>query len=175
MTYRPSRQYSDLRKSVFQGNVLSNSTGPLNTNQYPCIIPYHSYGSIPGIHPNPPYFYPADVSSQNSMSRYQYLKTTSPLNTNFITSKTKYNAPMSSSERTTQKRANAVGKFGYKVGLPNDALLSNKSYFATDVSVATKRVRNQGCTAPKKCSSIYNTTLRNPKICSYGELVRQTY
>lgn len=168
-------QYSDLRNSVFNGNVQALVKAPLSTNQYPSSMPYHSYGVLTGHHPNPPTFYPASNDSTTSRSRFQYLNTSSPLNTPYQTSKTKYNAPMPSSMRTAQYRSNTVGKSGYKVGLPNSAPLSYKSYFPTDVLVHTKFVRSGGCTAPAKKGSIYNTSLRNGAVCCWGSLPRQTY
>lgn len=171
---RPSVQYSDARNSVFSGNVQSKTNGPL-THQYPSVIPYHSYGSLTGVHPNPPQFYPSDGASTNAMGRHQYLHTTSPLNTPFFTSKNKYNAPMSSSMRTAQNKVNAIGKSGYKVGLPNSAPLSYKGYSRSDEMVHTRFVRSGGCVAPKKCGSIYNKSNRNGSVGSWGEIPRQNY
>lgn len=168
-------QYSDLRKSTFQGNIQSPIKAPLSTNQYPCSMPYHNYGTLNGYHPNPPSFYPSSHDSVTSTSRLQYLNTNSQLNTNFETSKNKYNAPIPSSMRTAQYRSNAIGKSGYKTGLPLQSSLSYKSYFPTDVLVHTRFVRSGGCTAPAKKGSIYNTSLRNGAVCCWGGLVRQTY
>lgn len=168
-------QYSDLRKSVFNGNVQAPIYAPLSTNQYPCALPYHSYGTITGHHPNPPTFYPSSNNSTISHSRHQYLYTNSELNSNYNVGKNKYITPMSSSMRTSQKRSNAIGKSGYKVGLPDSDPLSYKSYFPTDVLVHTRRVRSGGCVAPKKKGSIYNNTLRNGAVCCWGSLPRQTY
>jgi hypothetical protein len=52
--------------------------GPLSTNQYPCAMPYHSYGTLTGKHPNPPLFYPSQeppAGDQNTNSRHQYFRT----------------------------------------------------------------------------------------------------
>ena len=40
----------------YNNYVNSRITGPLSTNQYPGNIPYHSYGTLVGIRPNPPLF-----------------------------------------------------------------------------------------------------------------------
>ena len=68
--------YYTLSPSIQQGNnyVSAQVFGPLNTSQTPGTIKYHSYGSLPGVHPNPPKFYPSDNSSSFSQSRYQYAK-----------------------------------------------------------------------------------------------------
>ena len=175
MSSRPARQYSDIRKSVFTSYVNANTTGPLSTNQYPCVMPPHNLGVLTGRHPNPPSFYPASNDSVNSQARFQYLNTSSPYNTPFYTNKTKYNAPIPSSMRTAQKKANAIGKSGYKVNLPDASQLSYKSYFPTDVLRHKKFVRSGGCVAPAKKGSIYNTSLRNGNVCCWGGLSRQTY
>lgn len=171
---RPALQFSDARQSVLHGYVQARVNSPLN-HQYPSVIPYHSYGTLEGHHPNPPQFYPASSDSVNAMARYQYLNTSSPLNTPYATSKTKYNAPMPSSMRTAQNKANAVGKSGYKVGLPDNSPLSYKGYAKSDVLVHTRFVRSGGCVAPKKCGSIYNTSRTNGSTCSWGQLPRQNY
>jgi len=171
---RPARQYSDLRKSVFAGNVLSNAYGPLDTGKYPCIIPYHNNGILYGTHPNPAKFGYADNSSNVSTARNQYFQTYSKESDGSFKA-TKYNYAVPSSMRTTQKKALAIGKSGYKVGLGQDAGLSYKSYFPTDAYTHTRYVRSGGCVAPKKKSSIYNTSLRNGEVCCWGAIVRQNW
>ena len=70
--------------STSRGSVSYNSyvntpiTGPLNTNQYPGIIPYHRYGMLTGLRPTPPLFYPSQEpvnADQNTNSRHQYFRT----------------------------------------------------------------------------------------------------
>ena len=166
-------QYSDLRKSIFSGNVQAPIRSPLSTNQYPSAMPSHNSGVLQGRHPNPPSFYPSSNDSVVANSRYQYVHTSSSLNTPYATSINKYNQPMPSSMRTSQIRSNAVGKSGYKVGLPNNAPLSYKSYFPTDVYTHKRFVRSGGSVAPKKKGSIYNDSLRT--VCGWGSIVRSTY
>lgn len=175
MTSRPARQYSDLRNNVFSSYVQSETTGPLTTNKYPFVLPVNNLGVLIGRNPNPPTFYPASNDSVNSQGRYQYLKTSSPLNTQLITNKTKYVAPIPCSMRIAQKRVNAIGKSGYNIGFSENMPLSYKSYFPTDVLTHTKFVRSGGCVAPAKKGSIFNTSLRNGAVCCWGEIVRQTY
>ena len=59
----------------FDDIIVTPVIGPLNTNNFPCTIPYHSYGTLPGKSPNPPLFYPSQepvYADQNSNSRQQY-------------------------------------------------------------------------------------------------------
>jgi hypothetical protein len=168
-------QYSDLSKSFFSSNVESLINYPLSNYQYPSIVSNLNNGLLYGNHPNPSTFYPASNNSTVSNARFQYIYTSSPLNTPYLTSKNKYIAPMSSSMRTIQKKTNAIGKSGYKVGLPLNYPLSYKGFSKNDVLIHTRYVRSGGCVAPKKKGSIYNNSLRNGMVCSYGSIARQTY
>ena len=66
--------YYTLSPSSMQGNnyVQSQTVGPLSTSQTPGAIRYHSYGALPGKHPNPPKYYPSDFGSEFSQNRFQY-------------------------------------------------------------------------------------------------------
>ena len=58
----------------YNNYVNSTITGPLSTNQFPCTIPYHSYGILNGIRPTPPQFYPLQepvYANMNSNMRKQ--------------------------------------------------------------------------------------------------------
>jgi ribonucleotide reductase beta subunit family protein with ferritin-like domain len=62
----------------YDNYVNAPITGPLSTNQYPCAIPYHSYGTLTGIRPTPPQFYPSQepvYAEMNTNMRQQYLRT----------------------------------------------------------------------------------------------------
>ena len=62
----------------YDNYVNAPITGPLSTNQYPCSIPYHSYGTLVGIRPTPPQFYPSQepvYAEMNTNMRQQYLRT----------------------------------------------------------------------------------------------------
>jgi len=62
----------------YNNYVNAPITGPLSTNQYPCAIPYHSYGILAGIRPTPPQFYPMQTpvnADMNTNARHQYLRT----------------------------------------------------------------------------------------------------
>jgi len=174
MSSRPAMQFSDVRNSIFSGYVQSNIYGPL-MHKYPNAQLPHNSGTLTGLHPNPPKFQSDDSSGTVANSRFQYINTSSPLNSPFLTSRNKYNAPMPSSMRISQKRANAVGKSGYKVGLPNSAPLSNKNYEPSNMRTHIRFVRSGGCVAPAKKGSIYNDSLRNGQVCSWGSIVRQNY
>ena len=62
----------------YNNYVNAPITGPLSTNQTPCQIPYHSYGTLTGIRPTPPQFYPSQepvYADMNTNARHQYLRT----------------------------------------------------------------------------------------------------
>lgn len=71
--------------------------------------------------------------------------------------KIRNNAWDSSSDYIARKKARAVGKSAYKIGLPNDAELSFKSSETTYRNSTLSRVRGAGSVAPKKKTSILNT------------------
>jgi len=186
----------------YDNYVNAPITGPLSTNQYPCAIPYHSYGTLTGIRPTPPQFYPMQepvYAEMNSNMRKQYLRTaisqtvkanqtalgklsvpqSYAINSSQrqvpVSSHTNYIPPIPSSMYVNIVKANAVGQTAYKVNLPNSAPTSTKSYYPSGVRSTIKKVRSGGCTAPKKKGSIYNTSLSNGKVCAWGSIVRQNY
>ena len=186
----------------YNNYVNAPITGPLSTNQYPGIIPYHSYGTLTGIRPTPPQFYPMQepvYADMNSNMRKQYLRTaisqtvkanqtalgkmSAPqsyiINSSQrqvpISSHTNYIPPIPASMYVNIVKANAVGQTAYKVNLPNDAPTSTKSYYPSGTRSTIRRARSGGCTAPKKKGSIYNTSLSNGKVCAWGSIVRQNY
>ena len=194
--------YYTLSPSINQGYVSSQIAGPLSTSQTPGMIRYHSYGSLPGLHPNPPKFGFSDSSSEFSQSRVQYAQCESSVKQQmlakekevvknkpyrFFSSSTQrqipigpnhmnYFAPLPSSMRTTILKRNAVGKSSYKQGLPNSAFLTYKNYNKNDVVQILAKVRSQGCITPPKCNSIYNPTCRaGGGICNRGAIVGQGY
>lgn len=186
----------------YDNYVNAPITGPLSTSQTPGQIPYHSYGTLIGLRPTPPQFYPSQepvYADMNTNSRYRYLranvsnqdkqrqlalgKSTTPLahftqSTNRyapVSAHFNYIVPIPSSMRTDIVRANAVGQTAYKVNLPNSAPTSTKNYYPSGVRTTIKRVRSGGCTAPAKKGSIYNYSLSNGKTCGWGSIVRQNY
>ena len=189
--------------SVSYNNYVNTPiTGPLSTNQYPGAIPYHSYGTLTGIRPTPPQFYPTQepvYAEMNTNMRKQYLRTaiSQTVKSNQIalgklsvpqsyiinssqravpvSSHTNYIAPIPSSMYVNIVKANAVGQSGYKVNLPNSSPISTKNYYPSGVSSKIKRMRSGGCTAPKKKGAIENNSLRNGKVCAWGAIVRQNY
>ena len=194
--------YYTLSPSTSQGYVSSQIAGPLSTSQTPAILPYHSYGSLSGVHPNPPKYYPSDFGSEFSQSRLQYAKCDSSVKQQMLArekeveknkpfrffstssqrqlptgpSHMNYISPIPSSMRTTILKRTAVGKSSYKQGLPNSALLTYKSYNPTDVLKILAKVRAQGCVTPPKCNAIYSNTCRaGGGICNRGAIVGQGY
>jgi hypothetical protein len=189
--------------SSFNNYVNTPIFGPLSTNQYPFAMPYHSYGTLYGKSPNPPLFYPSQeppAGDQNTNSRHQYFRTAesalgAQMKRDLQVSKkvgglffskstqrqfaqsghTNYIPPVDSSLRTQKLRSNAVGKSGYKIGLPLAAPYSTKNYDKSFTNTCIKRVRSGGCTAPKKKGAIENYSLRNGMVCAWGSLPRQNY
>jgi len=194
--------------STSKGSVSYNSyvnapiTGPLSTNQYPCTIPYHSYGTLAGIRPTPPQFFPSQepiYAEMNTNARHQYLRTyvnkqalanqtalakVSPPNVFHSMSSNRqyavsthmnYIVPQPSSMYTTYRKSIAVGRTAYKIGLPDLAPTSTKCYYPSGTRTTIRRVRSGGCVAPRKKGAIENYSLRNGHICAWGSLPRQNY
>jgi len=186
----------------YNNYVNAPITGPLSTNQYPCAIPYHSYGILTGLRPTPPQFYPMQTpvdAQMNTNARHQYLRTSvsnqrlqqqialgkasasmgyvigSSQRQVPVSTHTNYIPPVPSSLYLNTLKANAVGQTAYKVNLPNAAPTGTKSYYPSGTRTAIRRVRSGGCVAPKKKGSIYNTSLSNGQVCAWGAIVRQNY
>lgn len=187
----------------YDNYVNAPITGPLSTNQTPSQIPYHSYGTLVGIRPTPPQFYPSQEpvnASMGSNARLHYLRTAQSAKSlaiqreraiatargnsffNFSTGKRyatsghlNYITPIPSSMYVDIKKSNAVGQSSYKVNLPNDAPISTKNYYPSGTRTTIRRMRSGGCVAPKKKGAIENTSLRNGAVCAWGSIVRQNY
>jgi hypothetical protein len=188
---------------TFQGYVHAPIIGPLNSSQFPCTIPYHSYGILTGQRPTPPQFYPGQEPVYAEMStnaRAQYIRATSlsakqkaiqdalgkesPTIIKVIPSSQRqvpvsthvnYIQPIPSSMRTNIVKSIAVGKTAYKVGLPLAAPIGSKSYDTSFKRSALRRARSGGSVAPKKKGSIYNYSLTQPGINSWGSIPRMNY
>jgi hypothetical protein len=185
----------------YNNYVNSRITGPLSTNQYPGAMPYHSYGTLVGIRPNPPLFYPSQepvYADQFTNSRHQYFRTAQSNKALAIqreraiessgsmmsySTKRQYNVsthmnyipPTDSSLHIQKLRANAVGKSSYKIGLPDAAPCSTKNYYPSGTRSSLRRARSSGCVAPKKKGAIENYSLSNGQTCGWGSIVRSTY
>lgn len=169
----------------YNQTVQSYIQGPLSSSQTPGQLEYHSYGTLTGIHPNPPHFSPMNSDGMFSNSRLQFKQTdaslenkqqmlarekiiathpssqyfSSPLGRTFATQGyTNYISPTDSSLYIQKRRAMAIGKQSYKIGLPFYAPLSNKSYNNNDVKSTVGRLRRAGCVAPKKKGALENRT-----------------
>jgi hypothetical protein len=193
---------TSIGSQAYSGYLNTPITGPLSTNNYPFTMAYHSYGTLTGKNPTPQQFFPSQEPVYSDMSvnaRAQYLRATgisaktkaqqdalgkqSPpvVFTSWstqrqipVSSHVNYIAPIPSSMLTDIRKSVAVGKSGFKVGLPLDAPTSTKNYYPSGTRSALQRARSGGCSAPKKKGSIYNTSLR-PALGSWGALPRQTY
>jgi len=194
--------YYTLHPSSHQNYVYSQVLGPLNTSQTPCQIEYHNKGTLNGVTPNPPKFYPSDNSSDFAQSRSQYIQCESTQKQQLLarekeiaknkpykffsmssqkqypteTGHMNYITPICSSMRTSILKRNSVGQSSYKQGLPTDAYLSFKSYDNNLVKTRLQRARSAGCVAPPKVGSIFNKTCRvGGGICNSGAIVGQGY
>ena len=186
----------------YNNYVNAPITGPLSTSQTPSQIPYHSYGTLVGIRPTPPQFYPSQEpveSEMNTNARHHYLRTSatpqglkiqreraimtagnsffsySSGNRYPTSGHMNYIAPIPSSMYVNIRKKNAVGQSGYKVNLPEKAPISTKNYYPSGVRSSIKRVRSGGCVAPAKKGAIVNYSLSNPRACGWGSIVRQNY
>jgi hypothetical protein len=191
---------TSIGSQTFSGYVNAPINGPLSTDQYPNVLPYHSYGILTGLRPTPPQFINPVNSNMSILPRQQYLRATSiPTVTKAredalgklsapitkvsyssqrqfpISSHVNYIPPMSSSQRLDRLKSVAVGKSSYKVGLPLDAPISTKSYDQSLLRTSLRRARSGGSVAPKKKGSIYNYTLSQPGINAWGSIPRQNY
>ena len=187
--------------SSYNNYVNTPIFGPLSTNQFPGSIPYHHYGTLSGIRPTPPLFYPSQEpvnSDQNTNSRHQYFRTAESAKSLAIsreraiataggslyyfstgkrlptTGHANYIPPTDSSLYIQKRRAMAVGKSAYKVGLPITEPISTKNYYPSGTRSSLRRVRSSGCVAPKKKGAIENTSL-NSGVGGWGSIVRSTY
>ena len=187
---------------TYDNYVNAPILGPLSTGQYPCAMPYHSYGVLNGIRPTPPQFFPSQAppySEENTIPRQQYLRTclsvaalarqralgklSRPMSSySFSTGKhtpvsthMNYIVPQPSSMYTNTLKSIAVGKTAYKVGLPIEAPTSTKCYYPSGTRTSLRRARSGGCVAPKKKGAIENYSLRDGQICAWGALPRQNY
>lgn len=207
----------------YNNYVNSPIIGPLSTNQTPCQIPYHSYGTLRGKSPNPPLFYPMQQPVYSDMMtnpRHEYLRVATknqdinspnirkgldkyieqgvlnaelqssnllnpspPTMFHSFSTKRQYSVsthmnyiqPIPSSMYVNIVKRNAVGKSGFKVGLPLSEPVTTKNYYPSGTRTTIRRARSGGCVAPKKKGSIYNTSLTNGAVCGWGSLPRQNY
>jgi hypothetical protein len=191
------------RGSVSYNNYVNAPiNGPLSTNQYPRNIPYHNYGTLIGMRPTPPQFYPSQqpvYSDMNTNMRQQYLRTSanqwslekqqaiakynppssfysmSTSRQHPVSNHMNYIQPIPSSMYVNVIKSNAVGQSGYKVNLPNIAPISTKNYFPSGTRSSLRRARSGGCVAPAKKGSFYNYNLSNGGTCSWGSINNRNF
>jgi hypothetical protein len=194
---------TSIGSQTFSQYVNAPITGPLSTNQFPNVLPYHSYGILAGQRPTPPQFYPGQTPINSNMGiipRQQYLRATSISNLEkakqdilgkqsdpitkvsyssqrqyAVSSHVNYIAPVASSMYIDKLKSIAVGKSAYKVGLPVEAPIGTKSYDTSFRRSSLRRARSGGSVAPKKKGSIYNYSLSQPGINGWGSAPRQNY
>jgi hypothetical protein len=194
---------TSIGSQTFSQYVNAPITGPLSTNQFPNVLPYHSYGILAGVRPTPPQFYPGQTPVNSDMGvipRQQYLRATSissfekakqdilgKMSTPItkvsyssqrqiaVSSHVNYIAPVASSMHLDKLKSIAVGKSAYKVGLPVEAPIATKSYDTSLRRSSLRRARSGGSVAPKKKGSVYNYSLTQPGINGWGSAPRQNY
>lgn len=187
---------------AYGGYLNAPILGPLSTSQTPGQIPKSYLGVLPTVRQTPQQFYPAQqapfanensnmrsyyrrvaISTQQQAQQYIAAKRSAPTaswspstgNMYATSTHTNYIAPMPGSMYINQRKAVAVGKSSYGVGLPTSTPVSTKSYFPTEMRTHLRRVRSGGCVAPKKKGALENTSLRNGQVCAWGSIVRSTY
>lgn len=191
----------NIGSASFGGYINAPIFAPLSTNQYPATIPYHSYGTLSGTHPNPPLFYPSQnpVGGEFTNSRHEYSRTAesnlslaikreravrsagmsffdySTGSRHNVSTHMNYINPIDSSLYIQKRKALAVGKSSYKVGLPVDANYTTKNYYPSGVRSTVRRARSGGCVAPKKKGALENISLKNGNVCAWGSIPRQNY
>lgn len=168
---------TSIGSSSYNNYLNTPITAPLNTNNYPNVLPYHSYGVLTGKKPNPPQFFPYQEpinSNMNTNMRAQYLRSTgfsnkqltlfdingkkSSPNIYNLTSKrqfgqsthTNYITPIPSSMHTNIIKSKSIGKTIFKVGLLLNSPISTKNYSTSTTNSSLRRVRSGGTIAPKK-------------------------
>jgi hypothetical protein len=184
----------------YNNYVSAQTVGPLNSAQTPNVSGIKNLGTLTGVHPNPPQFYPADHASEFANARHQYWRTASSVkqqqlarekvvaasrsfrffspstqNEFPVTGHMNYIVPPPSGLYTSILKSRAVGKSSLKQGLPPTVPLSYKNYNTNDVKTSLRRVRGGGCVAPPKCSAVYNTVCTKGSICNSGAIVGQGY
>lgn len=197
--YSVSRNLGSLS---YNNYVHTPINGPLNTNQYPGIVPRHNNGLLKGLRPTPPQYYPLQEpvrAEMNTNARHQYLRTSLNTTTKVkqnaegklstpnvysiassqrripVSSHTNYIAPLDNSSYINILKSNAVGQTAYKVNLPNEHPIGTKSYYPSGTRSALRRARSGGSVAPKKKGAIENVSLKNGKVWGWGSIPRQNY
>ena len=178
--------------------IMTPVYGPLNTSNTPNITGIHNLGTLTCSTPNPPLFYPSQEpinSDQLVNARSQYIRCVNNAKTKpilkqnerpvmFYSHSTQHKHPVStnvnyippqdSSSYLSRKKAIALGKSSFKIGLPNNAEYTTKNYYPSGVRTTIRRVRSSGSVAPAKKGSIFNTSL-NTTSGGLGSGPRQTY
>lgn len=190
-------------QSSSSGFLNAPINGPLNSSQYPSSMPYHNYGTLIGIRPTPPQFLPSQQPLNSEMgvnARRNYVAANcigvkekfqqdklgklsqpstkvsySSQRQHAVSTHMNYIKPIDGSSRVDILKSRAIGKSSYKIGLPTEAPISTKSYDSSYTRSCLRKSRSGGCVAPKKKGSIYNTSLYQSGINSWGAIPRQNY
>jgi hypothetical protein len=167
-------QYDDI--------IITPVYQPLTKPNYPGVVPHSGLGVMTG-RPTPMQFFPSQqppYSDYNVNARKAYRDAYGHSTGNInVATKKKFignsGCTMASSLRTERLKSVAVGKYSYNIDRGNDAPLSTKAYFPTEVRTRLQRCRNGGCVAPAKQGSIYNRSY-TPLSPGWGNIgVNTTY
>ncbi len=163
----------------YGGFVRAPIVGPLSTRQTPGTLPYHAYGTLAGVRPTPPQFYPGQepvAADMHANARAMYRRSqATPFDPAFadpvpkhlynvssslrkvpVSTRVNYVAPVDSSAHLARRKSQAVGKSAYKTGLPALAPVSTKAVSTSYTHSSLRRVRSGGCVAPRKKGALEN-------------------
>lgn len=116
---------------------------PLNYNNAPFAMVYHSYGILSGVRPTPPQFIDTQPNMEDKVNiRQEYWRA----NPNIVY-KNKFIGPKDSSTITNMRKRQAIGKSSY---YSTSGEFSTKNYNTNDTRTAIRMARSSGSVAPKK-------------------------
>lgn len=127
---------------TYVSNIRTNNMAYLN-NTSPCTLCKSGLGEMTG-YPTPIQFFPEQEPinvSQNTNLRQMYKRTYWNYSTN-INNKQIGNSVTDSVSRLNRIKSKNLGKYVYKVGLPQNALISTKSYNPSTTRTTLNRVRS---------------------------------
>lgn len=192
---------TSIGSQTFAGFVNAPVNGPISNYEHPNAVPKHNLGTLWGIKPSPPQFYPSQEPVSSNMfvnARNHYIraialtqaekmrqdvvgKASRPVvHTDYssrhrvpVSSHVNYIQPLTGDMHINILKSTAIGKSAYKVGLPVAAPISSKGIDTSIRNSSLRRARSGGCTAPRKKGSVYNTSLTQSGINGWGAIARQ--
>ena len=119
---------------------------PLNYNQAPHVMSYHSNGVLSGPRPTPPQFFSMQSQTMTDTvnARREFWRVTTKEN---VGNANKFIPPVSSSDVVSKLKRNAIGRSSY---YSSSGDFSTKNYNANDSRTAARMARSGGSSVPKK-------------------------